>query len=154
MPVLGRIFWLHLVRFSEKNCLHITSQFVFGRGTQEQHAKQRRKTILGPQKRQLEPILDFLPILLQFSLLYFAISLMTNIWTLNITLGYIQLVISSIGVLVYAPKSIIAIIYEDSPFQSRVSILFHKSYRSLHQRFRSLRHDHKDQADRYHDPMS
>ena len=93
----------------------------FGRGTQEERGRLRHQKFLGIKKWQLEPFLDMLPILLQISLLCFAVSLTLNIYSLHHTLGYILILVTGVGILAYTITLVVAIVFSNSPFEGRIS---------------------------------
>ena len=64
--------------------------------------------------------------MLQFSLLLFGAALAVYLWDLEITVAQVVLVVTSVGVVLYASAAVIAIISCGYPFQTPLSVLLSK----------------------------
>ena len=95
----------------------------FGRGCLAERCQRRQQKIVGLGSWYFEPILEFLPVLLQLSLLFFAIFLIANIWTIDHILGAILICATAIGAIFYTGTMVIAVLSPHSPFESWSSTL-------------------------------
>ena len=64
--------------------------------------------------------MESLPVTLQFALLLFGVALTVYLWDLNISIAEVVSVVTSVGLAFYAMA---ATIWNDSPFQTPLSVL-------------------------------
>ena len=88
--------------------------------------KERQVKLMGLHKWGLYLILESLPIMLQFSLLLFGAALAIYFWDLEVTIAQVVLVVTSVGVFLYASAAVIAVISCGYPFQTPLSVLLSK----------------------------
>jgi len=88
--------------------------------------KERQAKLVGLQKWGLHPMMESLPVMLQFALLLFGVALAVYLWDLDISAAEVVLVVTSFGFIFYACITIIATIWRDFPFQTPLSILLPK----------------------------
>jgi len=88
--------------------------------------KERQVKLMGLHKWGLYLILESLPIMLQISLLLFGAALAIYFWDLEVTVAQVVLVVTSLGVVLYASAAVIAVISCGYPFQTPLSVLLSK----------------------------
>jgi hypothetical protein len=97
----------------------ITYMAVGTRGTLEQRCLERQRKFLGLQKWRLETVMQvFLPLLLQFALLLFAVALSIYLWTINHAIAAIVVSLTTLGVISYVFQVVSAVLSPDSPYQT------------------------------------
>ena len=93
----------------------------FGQGTVEQRCMQRQRKLDGLETWKFGTIIDTLPMLLQFSLLFFGIALSANIWIQQHTVASVIIGTTVLGVLFYFFTIVASLSSPDCPFQTPVS---------------------------------
>ena len=88
--------------------------------------KERQEKLVGLQKWGLHPMMESLPVMLQFALLLFGVALVVYLWDLDISAAEVVLVVTSFGFVFYTCITIIATIWRDFPFQTPLSMFFPK----------------------------
>ncbi|KAJ7097061.1 hypothetical protein B0H15DRAFT_945740 [Mycena belliarum] len=88
------------------------------RGTIESRGLERQRKFDGLQRWRFTTVMHLFPLLLQLSLLLFAIALSVYFWTVHIALAVIVLVSTSAGVLAYIFLLMTSLVAPDSPFQN------------------------------------
>ena len=88
--------------------------------------KERQTKLVGLQKWGLHLIMESLPVMLQFSLLFFGAALAVYLWGLNVSAAEAVLAVTSIALAFYICTTLLAAIYSDCPFQTPLSILLLK----------------------------
>ena len=89
--------------------------------------KERQVKLVGLQKWGLHLIMEFLPVMLQFSLLLFSVALVVYLWNLDVPVAEVVLVVTSIGLVFYTCITVAATIWRDCPFQTPLSVLLPKA---------------------------
>lgn len=93
----------------------------------------RQRKFDAMQNSHLNIILDSFPILLQVSLLLFAVSLLGNTWNPYRDVAGVILAATGIGVALYLVTFFAALLSLDSPFQTPLSRLMHTLSKSVSQ---------------------
>ena len=88
--------------------------------------KERQEKLVGLQKWGLHPVMESLPVMLQFALLLFGIALVVYLWDFDISAAEVVLAVTSFGFIFYVCITIIATTWRDFPFQTPLSILLPK----------------------------
>ena len=101
----------------------------------EQRATTREFRYLGMERWKLHEMVAMLPLLIQASLLLFAIGLVLFLFNVSKPSFGVTTVIFGIGVLYYAITTTISIFVTSSPFHSPLSRAFGKVYRRIHAYF-------------------
>ena len=109
----------------------------FDRGLQaitipEQRAKTREFRYLGMEHWKLQEMVAILPMLIQMSLLLFAIGLILFLFNISKPSFGITTAIFGIGVIYYAITTTISVFVTSSPFHSPLSRIFGSLYRLVH----------------------
>ena len=101
----------------------------------EQRATTREFRYLGMERWKLQEMVAMLPLLIQTSLLLFAIGLVLFLFNVSKPSFGITTAIFGVGVLYYAVTTTISIFVTSSPFHSPLSRALGKVYRRLHAYF-------------------
>ncbi|KAJ7749734.1 hypothetical protein B0H16DRAFT_1461130 [Mycena metata] len=88
------------------------------KGTIEQRGIERQKKFSGIQRWKFGIVMQLCPLLIQFSLLLFAVALSLYLWTIHHTLAGIALASTALGSILYTIMIILAGVFPDSPFQT------------------------------------
>ena len=112
----------------------------FDRGLQamtipEQRAKTREFRYLGMEHWKLQEMVAILPILIQISLLLFAIGLILFLFYISKPSFGVTTAIFGIGAIYYAITTTISVFVTSSPFHSPLSRVFGRLYRLVHAYF-------------------
>jgi len=103
----------------------------FGHGTQEERCLRRQLQLAGMDEWHFHFILDVLPMLLQLSLLFFAIALAGNIYSQQQILGLIIMLATAFGLLFYLWTSVIGLRHHTAPFQDGLTKSLRRPLRFL-----------------------
>ena len=95
-------------------------------GSVADQGKERHIKFAGLQKWGLHAIMKLLPVLLQSSLLLFAIGLLIYLWDIDASAEGVILATTFVGSTFYACIAVAATIWDDCPYQTPLSILFLK----------------------------
>ena len=101
----------------------------------EQRATTREFRYLGMERWKLHEMVAMLPLLIQTSLLLFAIGLVLFLFNVSKPSFGVTTAIFGVGVLYYAITTTISIFVTSSPFHSPLSRTLGKVYRHIHARF-------------------
>ena len=109
----------------------------FDRGLQgmtipEQRAKTREFRYLGMEYWKLHEVVALLPLLIQISLLLFAIGLVIFLFHISKPSFHVTTTIFGIGVIYYAVTTTISVFVTSSPFHSPLSRIFGGLWRLVH----------------------
>ena len=85
--------------------------------------RERQVKLVGLQKWGFHLTMESLPVMLQFALLLFGIALAVYLWDLNVSVGEVVVVITSIGIAFYAGITVAATVWSDCPFQTPLTVL-------------------------------
>ncbi|KAJ7753161.1 hypothetical protein B0H16DRAFT_1544656 [Mycena metata] len=88
------------------------------KGSIEQRGIERQKKIDGIQRWKFGIVMQICPLLIQFSLLLFAVALSIYLWTIHLVLAGIALALTLLGCMLYSVMITLALIFPDSPFQT------------------------------------
>jgi len=91
-------------------------------GNVANRGEQRQTKLVGLQKWRLELVMEFLPVMLQFALLLFAVAIVVYLWDLNAPVAQVVLVVTLIGTTFYIFIAALATFYSDCPFQTPLSV--------------------------------
>jgi len=91
-------------------------------GNVANRGEERQTKLVGLQKWRLELVMEFLPVMLQFALLLFAVAIIVYLWDLNAPVAEVVLVVTLVGTMFYASIAAFATIYSDCPFQTPLSV--------------------------------
>ncbi|KAJ7149452.1 hypothetical protein C8R43DRAFT_822968, partial [Mycena crocata] len=105
LAVLAKQWLLHYDSIGEK-------------GTIEERGMERQRKYDGLQQWKFNLVMQIFPLLLQLSLLMFAVSLSIYLWTIHRTLAAIAITLTSLGFILYMSMVVSALISPDSPFQT------------------------------------
>ncbi|KAJ7175210.1 hypothetical protein C8R43DRAFT_1230649 [Mycena crocata] len=101
--------------------LHYDS--VGKRGTIEERGLERQRKCDGLQHWKFDLVMQVFPLLLQLSLLLFAVALSIYLWTIHHVPAAITLAMTSVGFILYTLMIISSIRSRDSPFQTSLNAL-------------------------------
>ncbi|KAJ7510923.1 hypothetical protein B0H11DRAFT_1956596, partial [Mycena galericulata] len=93
-------------------------QAVGGRGTIEDRGLERQRKLDGLRKWKFDAVLQMFPLLLQLALLLFSTAISVYLWTVNRSVAFIMLALTSLGFGVYMLLLGSAIVSRDSPFRT------------------------------------
>ncbi|KAJ7487336.1 hypothetical protein B0H11DRAFT_1116475 [Mycena galericulata] len=93
-------------------------QAVGGRGTIEDRGLERQRKLDGLRKWKFDAVLQMFPLLLQLALLLFSTAISVYLWTVNRSVAFIMLALTSVGFGVYMLLLGSAIVSRDSPFRT------------------------------------
>ncbi|KAG8947677.1 hypothetical protein FRC03_000972 [Tulasnella sp. 419] len=82
---------------------------------------ERQMKYMGLTKWRFQAVVETLPTLLQFSLFFFFIGLINFLWPLSYVVAILIIVFSVVTLLFYIITLIIGILYQNSPFQTRLT---------------------------------
>ncbi|KAJ7084699.1 hypothetical protein C8R44DRAFT_544114, partial [Mycena epipterygia] len=105
LAVLGKQWLLHYDSVGE-------------RGTIEERGLERQHKFDGLRRWKFDLIMHIFPLLLQLSLLLFAVALSIYLWTIHYVIAVIVLGLTSLGLILYTLMVISALTSPDSPFQT------------------------------------
>ena len=91
------------------------------RGTVEARGMERQRKFVALQSWHFRTILEVLPVLLQMSLLLFAVALSAYMWGVNQTVAMVLIVTNSLGFFMYFVSIIASLLFPDCPYQSSLS---------------------------------
>jgi Family of unknown function (DUF6535) len=94
----------------------------FGQGALDERCKRRQLKLDGLKSWHFSTIVATLPILLQWSLLFFGIALSANIWTQQHTVASVMILTTAFGVIFYTFTVVASLKSPDCPFQTPVSV--------------------------------
>ncbi|KAG9050570.1 hypothetical protein FS837_004427 [Tulasnella sp. UAMH 9824] len=92
-------------------------------GTLEAQGRARQRRFNGAEKWRFRYIVEFLPMLIQASLLIFCIGLIDYFYALNAAVAWVILALTATGFLFYVCCLLAAIIDPDCPFRSLPSVV-------------------------------
>ncbi|KAJ7162655.1 hypothetical protein C8R43DRAFT_1104772 [Mycena crocata] len=92
-------------------------------GTIEERGLERQRKYDSLRYWKFDVAMQIFPLLLQFSLLLFAMSLSIYLWTVHQALAAIGIGMTALGVIVYFMMVLSALLVPDSPFQTSLTIL-------------------------------
>jgi len=110
----------------------------FGRGTIDARGRQRQKKLDGLRTWHFNSVLEFLPSLLQISLLLFGIALSAYMWTMSSTIAIIIIAATTLGFTFYLTIVLAALMAADCPFQTPGSIILRSLGQSVLRYYPSL----------------
>ncbi|KAF7341181.1 hypothetical protein MVEN_01853100 [Mycena venus] len=88
------------------------------RGNIEQRCLERQRKFDGMRRWRFDPVMQMFPLLLQFSLLFFAAALAIYLWTINHSVAAVVLSLSALGLGIYISLGMSAVVSPDSPFRN------------------------------------
>ena len=106
-----------------------------GMSIPEQRAKTREFRYLGMEYWRLLEMVAILPLLIQISLLLFAIGLVVFLFDISKPSFWVTTAIFGVGILFYAITTSISIFVTSSPFRSPLSHTLSKVYQHIHSYF-------------------
>ncbi|KAJ7087160.1 hypothetical protein C8R44DRAFT_620927 [Mycena epipterygia] len=107
------------------------------RGTIEECGLERQRKFDGLQRWKFDIIMQIFPLLLQFSLLLFAVALSIYLWTTHHVIAGIVLGLTFLGSALYTLMVISALASPDSPFQTSLTAILHAMINLLQHSFSS-----------------
>lgn len=110
LAVLGKQWLLHYDSVSE-------------RGTITERGLERQRKLNGLRHWKFDPVMQILPLLLQLSLLLFAVGLAFYLWTINTVIATMVLALTCGGFVLYCLMVISSLFSPDSPFQTSLGVL-------------------------------
>ncbi|KAG1746107.1 hypothetical protein EDB19DRAFT_1905983 [Suillus lakei] len=110
----------------------------FGRGTIDARGRQRQMKLDGLRTWHFDSVLEFLPSLLQISLLLFGIALSANMWTMSSAISIIIITSTTLGFTFYLTIVLASLMAADCPFQTPGSITLRSLGRSVLRYYPSL----------------
>ncbi|KAJ7484206.1 hypothetical protein FB451DRAFT_1231782 [Mycena latifolia] len=110
LAVLGKQWLLHYDSIGE-------------RGTIQERGLERQRKVDGLRRWKFDAVMQIFPLLLQFSLLLFAVGLSFYLWTVHLVIASMVLGLTSVGFVLYSLMVISSIMSPDSPFQTSLSVL-------------------------------
>ena len=93
----------------------------FGHGSLEERGFQRQNKLHGIERWRLDAVLQSFPVLLQLSLLIFAVALSAYVWTQQVATSRIVIAVTGTGVLFYSLIVVASLVSPDCPFQTPAS---------------------------------
>ncbi|QRV94411.1 transmembrane protein [Ceratobasidium sp. AG-Ba] len=90
-------------------------------GQPYQQAQKRQQRWESLEEWKLPAIIMFLPMLLHFALLIFAVGLTIYLWTIHLGTAIPVLLITALALLAYTLSTILPVAYESCPYQTPVS---------------------------------
>ena len=93
----------------------------FGHGSLEERGIRRQNKLQGLEVWHLDAVLQSFPVLLQISLLIFAVALSGYVWTQEAATSGIVIAVTATGVLFYLFIVYASLLSPDCPFQTPVS---------------------------------
>ncbi|KAG2360011.1 hypothetical protein BDR07DRAFT_177173 [Suillus spraguei] len=115
-----------------------------GRGTIDDRARQRQMKIDGLRAWHFDSVLQFLPSLLQISLLLFGIALSASMWTMSTTIAIIIITSTTLGFTFYLTIVLASLMAADCPFQTSGAITLRSLGRSVLHYYPSLQNHRRD----------
>ncbi|KAH8085449.1 hypothetical protein BXZ70DRAFT_561331 [Cristinia sonorae] len=94
------------------------------RGTVEDRCKRRQQKFDGLQVWHFRAFLEALPLLLQFSLLLFGVSLCAFMWDQQHIIASVLIAVNGVGGLLWVYTVVVSAIYPDSPYDTPLSDFF------------------------------
>ena len=98
------------------------------RGGIETRAAERQRKFDGLQTWHLRTVLEFIPILLQASLLFFGLGLSAYIYDQQHIVAAIAIIVNGVGAIFYFAVVGLSLRYPDSPFQTPLSSMLLRGY--------------------------
>ena len=92
-------------------------------GSITDQGKERQAKFAGFQKWGVHLIMESLPVMLQLALLLFGVALAVYLWDFQFSAAGVVLVATSVGLTFYIFITLLAVIYNNCPFQTPLSIL-------------------------------
>lgn len=108
------------------------------RGTIDDRGRQRQMKLDGLRTWHFDSVLEFLPSLLQISLLLFGIALSATMWTMSPTIAIIIITSTTLGFTFYLTIILASLMAADCPFQTPGSINLRALGRSVLRYYPSL----------------
>ena len=93
----------------------------FGHGSLEERGLQRQNKLHGLERWRLDAVLQSFPVLLQLSLLIFAVALSAYVWTQQVATFRIMVAATGTGILFYSSIVAASLVSPDCPFQTPAS---------------------------------
>ncbi|KAJ7307902.1 hypothetical protein DFH08DRAFT_1051154 [Mycena albidolilacea] len=93
------------------------------RGTIKERGLERQRKVDGLRRWKFDPVMQILPLLLQFALLLFAVGLSLYLWTVHPGIASMVLGLTAVGFISYSLTVISSMMSPDSPFQTSLSVL-------------------------------
>jgi hypothetical protein len=110
LAVLGKQWLLHY-------------DLVGKKGTIAERGLERQRKLDGLRHWKFDPVMQILPLLLQLSLLLFAVGLAFYLWTINTVIATMVVVLTFGGFILYSLMVISSLVSPDSPFQTSLGVL-------------------------------
>jgi Family of unknown function (DUF6535) len=114
----------------------------WGQGSLEERCTRRQQKLDGLKMWHFHTAIAILPILLQWSLLFFAIALAGNIWTLQHTPAAVIIGTTGLGEVVYVFTLVASLTSPECPFQTPVSAFIRRVFHSVVRLWGSLSRVH------------
>ncbi|KAF7336340.1 hypothetical protein MVEN_02182500 [Mycena venus] len=95
---------------------------VVERGTIAERGIERQRKFDGMRRFRFDLVMQVFPLLLQFSLLLFAIALSFYLWAIHHVVAAIPVMLTGLGSTLYGVMFIAAVVSSDSPFQTSLSV--------------------------------
>lgn len=108
------------------------------RGTIDDRGRQRQMKLDGLRTWHFDSVLQFLPSLLQISLLLFGVALSASMWTMSTTIAIIIITSTTLGFTFYLTIILASLMAADCPFQTPGSITLRALGRSILHYYPSL----------------
>ncbi|KAH8081330.1 hypothetical protein BXZ70DRAFT_901256 [Cristinia sonorae] len=99
------------------------------RGTAEDRCKRRQQKFDGLEAWRFRIFLEALPILLQFSLFLFSVSLCAYMWNQQRIIASVLIALNGLGGLLWAYTVVVSTVYPDSPYDTPLSDLLAQSFK-------------------------
>ncbi|KAG9025090.1 hypothetical protein FRB95_010582 [Tulasnella sp. JGI-2019a] len=98
-------------------------------GELEKQCRKRQKKFAGAERWHLQTVVEFLPALIQFSLLAFFIGLIDFFWSINTTIAAVVMSLFGVGLIAFFAFLIVGVIDRDCPFQTHATQLIQRFVR-------------------------
>ncbi|KAG9001666.1 hypothetical protein FRB94_004596 [Tulasnella sp. JGI-2019a] len=98
-------------------------------GELEKQCRKRQKKFAGAERWHLKSVVEFLPAVLQFSLLAFFIGLIDFFWSINTTIAAVVMSLFGMGLIAFVASLIAGVIDRDCPFQTHATQLLQRFVR-------------------------
>ncbi|KAG8984439.1 hypothetical protein FRB93_006572 [Tulasnella sp. JGI-2019a] len=98
-------------------------------GELEKQCRKRQKKFAGAQRWHLRSVVEFLPAVLQFSLLAFFIGLIDFFWSINTTIAAVVISLFGVGLVAFFAFLVAGVIDRDCPFQTHATQLVQRTVR-------------------------
>ncbi|TCD60139.1 hypothetical protein EIP91_010678 [Steccherinum ochraceum] len=109
------------------------------RGSLEDRCKERQRKLDALEAWHLRRVLEALSVLLQLSLILFAIAISMFMWTQERTVATVLIVVMAIGASFYLSSIVLSITYQECSFSTPLSELFRRGLGLIPVVFQSLR---------------